>query len=70
MQTRMDEIRPLMRSATKSIKTNNATSMRARHGVLLVEPGHDHGIQLAVAKPSHGPAPLWSQDLGRRLLPG
>ena len=43
---------------------------RARHGVLLVEPGHDVGIQPDVAKPPQGPAPLRSQDAGRRLLPG
>jgi hypothetical protein len=44
--------------------------VRARHGVLLVEPGHDVGIQPAIAKPSQGPSPLRSQDSGRRLLPG
>jgi hypothetical protein len=54
----------------KPIKTNYATSMRARHGVLLVEPGHDDGIRPDVAKSSQRPAPLWSQDSGRRLLPG
>jgi hypothetical protein len=55
---------------TKSIETNDATSVRARHGVLLLEPGHGVGIQPDIAKPSQGPAPLWSQDTGRRLLPG
>jgi hypothetical protein len=32
--------------------------------------GHDDGIGPDIAKPSQGPAPLWSQDSGRRLLPG
>ena len=44
--------------------------VRARHGVLLVEPGHDVSIRPDIAKPSQGLAPLWSQDSGRRLLPG
>jgi hypothetical protein len=44
--------------------------VRARHGVILAEPGHAVAIQPAVAKPSQGPAPLWSKDSGPRLLPG
>jgi hypothetical protein len=57
----------------RNAKLINATTMRAvraRHGVLLVQPGHDVSIRPDIAKPSHGPAPLWSQDSGRRLLPG
>jgi hypothetical protein len=30
--------------------------VRARHGVLLVEPGHDVGIRPDIAKPPQGPA--------------
>jgi hypothetical protein len=41
--------------------------VRARHGVLLVERRHDVGIRPDIAKPSQGPAPLRSQDSGRRL---
>jgi hypothetical protein len=34
----------------QQIKTNDATSMRARHGVLLSEPKNGVGIRPAVAK--------------------
>jgi hypothetical protein len=63
--------------STKSVRNRSKKTMqlvcarvRARHGVLLVEPGHDDGVGPDVAKPAQGPAPLRSQDAGRRLLPG
>jgi hypothetical protein len=54
------------------VETDNATSMRARarHGVLLAEPEYDVGIRPNSVRPPQGPAPLWSKDSGRRLLPG
>ncbi len=54
------------------IKTNSATKYaraRASWG-LTGRAGNDGGIGPDVAKPSQGPAPLRSQDSGRRLLPG
>jgi hypothetical protein len=44
---------------TKSIETDDATSMRARARASWGLTGR-----------AQGPAPLWSQDSGRRLLPG
>ena len=48
-------------------------SMRARARAswgLRGEAGNDGGIRTDIAKPSQGPAPLRSQDAGRRLLSG
>src|SRR5580700_805833 len=46
------------------VKTNDATS-NARVCARVMG-----SIRPDIAKPSQGPAPLWSQDSGRRLLPG
>jgi hypothetical protein len=51
-------------------ETDDATSMRARARASWGLTGHDDGVGPDVAKPAQGPAPLRSQDAGRRLLPG
>ena len=60
---------------TRSVETDNATSSRARRACARVmgsywRAGNDSGIRPDIAKPPQGPAPLWSQDSSRRLLPG
>ena len=61
-----------LRAIAKSKQTMQliCARVRARHGVLQVEPGHDDGIGPDVAKTAQWPAPLRSQDSRRRLLPG